>query len=66
MSKALYGHLGGHDPRLLSELARLRSRVAELEHDNEALRARVIIEQATLDEVTLDEVLALPPAPALA
>jgi uncharacterized small protein (DUF1192 family) len=31
MAKAILGHVGGSDPRLLAEVARLRRRVAELE-----------------------------------
>jgi hypothetical protein len=31
MSKAIYGHLGGSDALLVTEVARLRRRVAELE-----------------------------------
>ena len=67
MSKALFGHLGGPDPRLLSEVTRLRARVVELEAENESLRAQVIIEGATLGEVTREPLLTLDaPAPALA
>jgi hypothetical protein len=31
MAKALLGHVGGPDPRMLSDLRRLRQRVRELE-----------------------------------
>jgi hypothetical protein len=31
MAKAILGHIGGSDPRLLAEVTRLRRRVAELE-----------------------------------
>jgi len=38
MAKALLGHVGGPDPRLLAEVAVLRRRVRDLE--NELLRLR--------------------------
>lgn len=38
MAKALLGHLGGPDPRLLAEVRRLRERSLELE--SEVLRLR--------------------------
>ena len=31
MAKALYGHVGGLDPRLVSEMRRLQQRVRDLE-----------------------------------
>ena len=31
MAKALYGHVGGPDPRMLSEMRRLQRRVRDLE-----------------------------------
>jgi hypothetical protein len=31
MAKALYGHVGGPDPRLVSEMRRLQQRVRDLE-----------------------------------
>jgi hypothetical protein len=39
MAKALLGHLGGPDPRLLSEVATLRRRVRDLEAEMLRLRA---------------------------
>ena len=75
MSKALFGHLGGPDPRMLAEVARLRARVAQLQAENDELRARLLIDGPALadpaidalDEVALDGVLALDRAtPALA
>jgi hypothetical protein len=48
MAKALLGHVGGPDPRLLAEVAMLRRRVRDLENEllrlraeNDALAARV-------------------------
>jgi len=45
MAKALFGHIGGPDPRLLGEVRRLQQRVQDLETqlgrlqaDNDALR----------------------------
>ncbi len=37
MAKALYGHVGGPDPRMVSEMRRLQQRV----HDLEAELARL-------------------------
>lgn len=61
MSKAIYGHLGGADVRLVSELTRLRRRVHELEeqvaaYETElgALRGERMV---TLREVELDAAL---------
>ena len=31
MAKALFGHVGGHDPRMISEMRRLQQRVRDLE-----------------------------------
>lgn len=31
MAKAIYGHVGGPDPRLVSEMRRLQQRVRDLE-----------------------------------
>jgi hypothetical protein len=47
MAKAILGHVGGPDPRLMAEVARLRRRVGELEaeltrlnSENQALLAQ--------------------------
>jgi hypothetical protein len=46
MSKALFGHVGGPDPRVVSEMRRLQQRVRDLEaelvrlqEENDALAA---------------------------
>jgi hypothetical protein len=39
MAKALLGHLGGPDPVVVAELARLRRRTRDLEDEVERLRA---------------------------
>jgi hypothetical protein len=39
MAKALLGYLGGPDPVVLSEMARLRRRVRDLEDEVDRLRA---------------------------
>lgn len=39
MSKALYGFVGGPDPRLLAEIVALRARVRELESEVAMLRS---------------------------
>jgi hypothetical protein len=33
MSKALFGHVGGPDPRMVSEMRRLQQRVRDLESE---------------------------------
>jgi hypothetical protein len=57
MAKALLGHLGGPDPRLLSEMRRLQQRVQDLE--NECLRLQAA-NDALSAEATRDELLTLP------
>lgn len=69
MAKAILGHVGGSDPRLLAEVARLRRRVGELQAEidrlateNEALLAGTfdspldVLAQDSLGEevITLD------------
>jgi hypothetical protein len=48
MSKALFGHVGGPDPRMISEMRRLQQRVRDLEaelarlqDENDALAAGI-------------------------
>jgi hypothetical protein len=43
MSKAIYGHLGGSDALLLSEVTRLRRRVRELEEQVAAYEADLVV-----------------------
>ncbi len=55
MAKALLGHIGGSDPRILAEIALLRRRVSDLE--TEVLRLRAENEAFTVvdgDLLTLD------------
>ena len=40
MAKALYGHVGGPDPRMVSEVRRLQQRVSDLEAELVRLQAR--------------------------
>ena len=47
MAKAILGHVGGPDPRLMAEVARLRRRVGELEAEVTRLTAE---NQALLTE----------------
>ena len=56
MSKAIYGHLGGPDAQLLSEVARLRRRVRELEEQVMAYEAdlAVPVEIVALRDTDLD------------
>jgi hypothetical protein len=38
MAKALFGHVGGPDPRMVSEMRRLQQRVRDLEAELERLQ----------------------------
>ena len=55
MAKALLGHVGGPDPRMVAEMRRLQQRVRDLE----AELVRLQTENDTLAAVADDEVLAL-------
>jgi galactokinase len=58
MAKALLGHLGGPDPRLLSEMRRLQQRVRDLE--NECLRLQTANDMLNTHDLNAhDELLAL-------
>ena len=61
MAKALFGHVGGPDPRMLSEMRRLQQRVRDLE----AELARLQEENDTLAAGTHEDVLVLDREPAL-
>ena len=59
MSKAIYGHLGGSDVLLATEVGRLRRRVAELEEQVAAYEAELValrepVEIAALHGAGLD------------
>jgi len=53
MSKAIYGHLGGTDAMLLSEVARLRHRVRELEEQVMAYEAELVTRREPVEIVAL-------------
>ncbi|MBX6381917.1 MAG: hypothetical protein IRZ07_02915 [Microbispora sp.] len=40
MAKALFGHVGGPDPRMISEMRRLQQRIRELEAELSRLQAQ--------------------------
>ncbi|MFV2195903.1 MULTISPECIES: hypothetical protein [unclassified Nocardiopsis] len=40
MAKALFGHVGGSDPRMVQEMRRLQNRVRDLEDEISRLQAR--------------------------
>jgi hypothetical protein len=61
MAKALFGHVGGPDPRMLSEMRRLQQRVRDLE----AELARLQEENDTLVAGSHEDVLVLDREPAL-
>jgi hypothetical protein len=64
MAKALFGHVGGPDPRMVSEMRRLQQRVRDLE----AELARLQAENDALagDDGHEDNMLAVDREPALA
>jgi hypothetical protein len=62
MAKAIFGHIGGPDPRLLVELRRLQDRVHHLEDELLQLRAENAALLATLDG---DDLLRVVKEPAL-
>ncbi|MCZ3386618.1 MAG: hypothetical protein LH630_06565 [Actinomycetia bacterium] len=73
MAKAILGHIGGTDPRLLAEVTRLRRRVVELQTQlerlsaaNEALLPDSIGGSLADEIITLDAPLPERSAPALA
>jgi hypothetical protein len=66
MAKALLGYVGGPDPRLVTEVRRLRRRVVDLEAEVLRLRAEndSLLEMVDTPSVSLDEV--APAEPVLA
>ena len=65
MAKALVGHVGGYDPRLVFEMRRLRQRVRDLEtevmqlrEENDALASSVTDAHLISLEVAKESVLA--------
>ncbi|MBW8486046.1 hypothetical protein [Actinomadura parmotrematis] len=53
MAKALLGHVGGPDPRMVSEMRRLQQRVRDLEAELARLQTENDALAATSDEVSL-------------
>ncbi|AYY15350.1 hypothetical protein EF847_08275 [Actinobacteria bacterium YIM 96077] len=54
MAKALFGHVGGPDPRLVTEVQRLRRRVSDLEAEITRLQAaNDDLAQAALEHETM-------------
>lgn len=64
MAKAILGHVGGPDPRLMAEVARLRRRVAELDAEVTRLNAenQALLTQS-LDGSLDDSLVAAMPGP---
>ena len=57
MAKALLGHLGGPDPVVLAEIARLRRRVLDLQDEVDRLHA---VNDALTSVIGEDTVLSVP------
>jgi uncharacterized protein YlxW (UPF0749 family) len=64
MAKALFGHVGGPDPRMVSEMRRLQQRVRDLEAELARLQAEN--DALAADGDNEDDVLVLDREPALA
>ncbi|MFL1376151.1 MULTISPECIES: hypothetical protein [unclassified Nocardiopsis] len=62
MAKALFGHVGGSDPRMVQEMRRLQKRVRDLEAEVSRLQAR----NDQLDMAVSDVTAATDREPALA
>jgi hypothetical protein len=62
MAKALFGHVGGPDPRMMSEMRRLQQRVRDLEAELNRLQE----ENDMLTEAAHEDLLARVREPALA
>jgi regulator of replication initiation timing len=63
MAKALFGHVGGPDPRMLSEMRRLQQRVRDLEAELVRLQEE---NDALTVEATHEDMLVADREPALA
>ena len=63
MSKALFGHVGGPDPRMVSEMRRLQQRVRDLEAELVRLQEE---NDALAVEAAHEDMLARDREPALA
>ena len=63
MAKALFGHVGGPDPRMVSEMRRLQQRVRDLEAELVRLQEQ---NDALTDEAAHEDMLVPDREPALA
>jgi cell division protein FtsB len=64
MAKALFGHVGGPDPRMVSEMRRLQQRVRDLEA--ELVRLQEENDALTVEAAREDDMLVADREPALA
>ena len=64
MAKALFGHVGGPDPRMVSEMRRLQQRVRDLEA--ELVRLQEENDALTIEAAREDDMLVPDREPALA
>jgi len=57
MAKALFGHVGGPDPRMISEMRRLQQRVRDLEAELTRLQERndTLTEEIAHEDMTVRE-----------
>jgi hypothetical protein len=56
MAKALFGHVGGPDPRMISEMRRLQQRVRDLEAElNRLQEQNVALAEATHDDMRVPD-----------
>jgi cell division protein FtsB len=64
MAKALFGHVGGPDPRMVSEMRRLQQRVRDLEA--ELMRLQEENDALAAEAASSEDMLILDREPALA
>jgi cell division protein FtsB len=64
MAKALFGHVGGPDPRMVSEMRRLQQRVRDLEA--ELVRLQEENDALAVEAARADDMLVADREPALA
>ena len=66
MAKALLGHVGGTDPRLVAEMRRLQQRVQDLESELVRIQAENDLLASSRDDMLLSSINVSQAEPALA